>query len=343
MADPNLQFDNSLGVGFNDGSGFDPSQYFPNTSLTNGGAVPYFGTGGTFDTSNNPGFNFGGGFGDPTVGFQYGSQDPSSNGGFDPGNFQGPPGGGSWFDFLSHLPSFNIGGGSGSGGSAGPGGGGGPGAGLTNGVSGLGGLGTAMLDYKLAGDMKNWAERAATLADPFASQRPFYQQQLLKSYQDPNAFLQNDPTFNFMKTQGLGALAHVDPNKFGLGAGSSDVDRMNYMQGLTSTYLPQARQQLMQDAGAMANPNAAANAYMTGMLAVPSLMQNAAYQGTAGANNLVNGGWQQLMNMFSGNNSSNNNQPNATEGLGAGGAQTFDPNNTEHVNNLVTFNNNTGQ
>lgn len=128
-----------------------------------------------------------------------------------------------------------------------------------------GGLVNAITDLGQSQDYKTWAQQAAALADPFASQRGQYQTDLSNLYADPSS-VQNTPGYQFALQQGLGATANRDNNKFGLGAGSTSVDMQNYAQGLASQTYNSTVGQLEQLSGAnTASPGTAATAYASGM------------------------------------------------------------------------------
>lgn len=137
-------------------------------------------------------------------------------------------------------------------------------------------------------DYSKWADQSAALADPFAGQRGQYQTQLSDLYKDPSTAV-NTPGYQFALKQGLGAVANRDNNRFGIGAGSTSKDMMDYASGLASTTFDKERNALMQMAGAnTGNPGAAASAF-TGMHNAGALSDT----GAAGAlgNVLSNTNW----------------------------------------------------
>jgi hypothetical protein len=65
-------------------------------------------------------------------------------------------------------------------------------------LQGAGALLSYFQDQNRLGTLNDTTKSAADKADPFASQRGFYQDKLKQSYMDPN-FFQNDPTFSGMR------------------------------------------------------------------------------------------------------------------------------------------------
>ena len=93
------------------------------------------------------------------------------------------------------------------------------------------------------------AEKSAGLADPFASQRPQYQQQLQQLMTDPNSF-KTDPGYQFALGQGQEAL--LRKANAGLGtqrAGSIPIEMAKYTEGYANQAYTDRIQQLMGMAG----------------------------------------------------------------------------------------------
>lgn len=159
------------------------------------------------------------------------------------------------------------------------------GGGATAGT-GLGLLGTAGqigLDLYTANQQEKAGNHAADLADPFASQRPQYQQDLANLMNNPNS-ITNDPSYKFRFDQGQQALERSNVAKGYLGSGNMGYDLINYGQGAASDELNKQKAFLAQLAGAnTGNPGAAASAYGTGQ--GNSIAQT--YQGLSGLGTLA--------------------------------------------------------
>lgn len=88
------------------------------------------------------------------------------------------------------------------------------------------------------------ANAGAAAADPAASLRPFFQDQILSrwgqlSTTNPNEIMQ-DPSFQFLQQQGLQGIANGNTAQFGSGPkrnGTFYEDMSRFNQGLASTYI----------------------------------------------------------------------------------------------------------
>lgn len=118
---------------------------------------------------------------------------------------------------------------------------------------------------------KDLGEQAANRADPFGPERAYYAQRLKGTYTDPQGYLSNDPTYNFLAKQGLAGLAQRAAGSgdlafdiHGLPVGTYNKDIVDYAQGLASKTLNDARQQFASLAGSQFNPGTAAGYLMQG-------------------------------------------------------------------------------
>ena len=98
---------------------------------------------------------------------------------------------------------------------------------------------------------------AAQTADPFASQRPQYQQQLQQLMQNPNS-VTNTPGYNFQMQQGTDAVARQQAAMGGAGSGAEQAALTQYGQGLASNQYQQQFNNLSTLSGAnVGSPGAA--------------------------------------------------------------------------------------
>ena len=108
------------------------------------------------------------------------------------------------------------------------------------------------------------AKESAAMADPFASQRPQYQQQLLGLMTDPNSFKQ-DPGYQFALSQGQGAISGASNALYGgTRAGSLYPELAKYTEGYASQSYDNRIQQLMQMAGVQSGSPGTAGALNAG-------------------------------------------------------------------------------
>ena len=119
-----------------------------------------------------------------------------------------------------------------------------------------------------AQNLPDWAStvgsRAASLADPFAEQRPQYQQQLAKLMSDPGS-LATSPLYKFAQEQGLEAVNRTAGARGQLGSGNRLADLTRYGQGLAGQQFFQMAPLLGRFAGAdTSSPAAAGSAYAYG-------------------------------------------------------------------------------
>ena len=99
----------------------------------------------------------------------------------------------------------------------------------------------------------------AQTADPFASQRPQYQQQLQSLMQNPNS-VTNTPGYNFQMQQGTDAVARQQAAMGGAGSGAEQAALAQYGQGLASSQYQQQFNNLSMLSGAgIGSPGTAGN------------------------------------------------------------------------------------
>jgi hypothetical protein len=98
---------------------------------------------------------------------------------------------------------------------------------------------------------------------------------------DPSS-VANTPGYQFALNQGLGAVSNADNRRFGVGAGSTDPDRMTFAQGLASKTYNDTIKQYSDQAGVPIGPQAAASVYQTGMLG--NIAANQSANAARGAN-----------------------------------------------------------
>lgn len=115
------------------------------------------------------------------------------------------------------------------------------------------------------GEIINYGREAGALADPFATQRAQYQQQLQQLMADPSS-IQGTPGYQFRLGQGVNALDRSAAAKGMLHSGNQLYDLENYAQGLASTEYDNQLNRLMTLSGATTgSPAAAGQALMQGV------------------------------------------------------------------------------
>ena len=115
------------------------------------------------------------------------------------------------------------------------------------------------------GQVINFGREAANVADPFASQRQQYQQQLQQLMTNPDS-IQNTPGYQFRMDQGINAIDRAAAAKGMLGSGNRMYDLTNYAQGLASQEYDNQINRLMNLSGATTgSPAAAAQSMMEGL------------------------------------------------------------------------------
>jgi hypothetical protein len=120
---------------------------------------------------------------------------------------------------------------------------------------GAGALTTAAIGGMLGGGSS--AQAGAAAADPFASQRPQYQQQLQQMMQ-PGGFTPQDPSYQFRFDQGMNAVNAGSAASGMLNSGNRMLALENYGQGQASTEYANQFSRLSQLAGGNIGSPAAA-------------------------------------------------------------------------------------
>lgn len=128
-------------------------------------------------------------------------------------------------------------------------------------------------------------DKYGTLANPYGAYRDAAAQKLAALQADPSS-IANTPGYKFSLQQGLGAVANRDNSRFGVGAGSTNPDLMNFAQGLASKTYNDTINQYQAQAGVGMSTGPAAGIYGQG---ISGIAQNtAAGNAASGANtNLV--------------------------------------------------------
>ncbi len=123
------------------------------------------------------------------------------------------------------------------------------------------------------------ADKYGAILNPYGAYRDAAAQRLAQLQADPSS-IANTPGYKFSLDQGLGAVANRDNRSFGVGAGSTNPDLMNFAQGLASKTYDSTIKQLSDQAGVGIGPQSAASIYQTGMLG--NLASTAAAQAAQG-------------------------------------------------------------
>jgi len=151
-------------------------------------------------------------------------------------------------------------------------------------------IATAGKQFYDSGQYATAGEQAANTANPFGD-RSFYKNKLQQMYTDPN-YMMSDPSYQWRLNQGMANVNRVNNSQGYQGSGKSNIDLMNYAQGLASTEFDKESTRLANLAGAQFDPANASKYIMEGKkleldaqnnalasLFLPSMM-------TAGANSL---------------------------------------------------------
>lgn len=152
------------------------------------------------------------------------------------------------------------------------------------------------LDLYSANQRENAAEQAARLADPFASQRPQYQEDLAALMADPSSINQ-DPAYQFRRDSGQAALERSLSARGYLNSGNLMTELTKYGGEAASEELDKQRRFLAELSGAGFGPGTAGSNYMQGQQG--SLAQR--YQGMSQLGTLAGRG---LSNLFGNNDNS---------------------------------------
>lgn len=164
-----------------------------------------------------------------------------------------------------------------------------------NSLKGIAGFGGSLLEYlqskDIGKDLASALDRASATADPFGSQRGYYQDMLKQSYSDPN-FFKNNAVF-----QGISSTAMSDAERSAAARGYNNSSNVLYdvadrVQKTGMNYATQFQGQLAQNAGAGISPGTAATIQAQGAQTVANANQqtNGAMGATLGQlPNLING------------------------------------------------------
>lgn len=114
-------------------------------------------------------------------------------------------------------------------------------------------------------DLAAQGRAAASVADPWATQRPIYQPMLRQLVQSPGAAMQNDPFFKWQQQQGLQAVNRTAAAQGQLGSGNRMTALSDYAQKQSGQHYFQLADLLSGLAGAKnLNPAEAATLQYTG-------------------------------------------------------------------------------
>jgi hypothetical protein len=125
------------------------------------------------------------------------------------------------------------------------------------------------------------ANKYGSILNPYGAYRDTAAQKLQALQADPSSIV-NTPGYKFSLSQELGAVSNADNRRFGVGAGSTSPDQMNFAQGLASKTYNDTINQYSAQAGVPIGPQAAASIYQTGMLG--NIAANQASNAARGAN-----------------------------------------------------------
>jgi len=132
-------------------------------------------------------------------------------------------------------------------------------------------IGLSLYDLYSSEQQRKLAEQLAMQADPFASQRAYYANQLAKLQADPASYMANDPSYKFMMEQGLEAIRRRMAAGGYANSGNELLALQEYGQGLAAQTLAQEKQRLAELAGAGISGGAtAAQLSLMGQQALPN-------------------------------------------------------------------------
>lgn len=116
----------------------------------------------------------------------------------------------------------------------------------------------------LTGGGSQTAQTGAALADPFASQRPQYQQQLSQLMSNPSS-VTNTPGYQFNFNQGETALQRQEAATGNLNSGTADINAVQYGQNYATNTFNTYEQMLAQLAGGNLSQGNAGSVYAGAM------------------------------------------------------------------------------
>jgi len=197
-------------------------------------------------------------------------------------------------------------------------------------------LATAYQQYNNADQYTKQAEKYAGVLNPYGAYRDAAAQKLAALQADPSS-IQDTPGYKFALQQGLGAVANRDNRSFGVGAGSTNPDMMNYAQGLASKTYNDTINQYSNQAGVGITPASAAGILQTGMQgniaaqnnAVNAMLSPFGPGNNTGGGNTVNTG--SLLSSLFGGGGANGIDWNAITGNANGGGGSTGTQNTQQT------------
>lgn len=126
-------------------------------------------------------------------------------------------------------------------------------------------LATAFQQYNNAGRYEDIGREASQMASPVSlDTRRHYQDRLAQLYKDPAAFLQGNPEFMANMRLGEGALAAQNSARGHVYDGKASTDQLRFLSDLSSRYINQERDDLMNMGGFQFNPAHGAEMLMRG-------------------------------------------------------------------------------
>lgn len=213
---------------------------------------------------------------------------------------------------ISALPKSNLtsqmlkpGTTTGLGGSTAPGG---SPLGTTDPMGLLAAAGLAYQQFHNADQYTKQADKYGKELNPYGAYRDAAAQKLAALQADPSSIV-DTPGYKFNLSQGLGAVANRDNRSYGVGAGSTNPDMMNFASGLASKTYNDTIKQYSDQAGVGIGPSAAASIYGLGMQGNIASQNNAinALMSPFGPGNNTGGGgggginWDTIKSWFGGN------------------------------------------
>jgi hypothetical protein len=126
---------------------------------------------------------------------------------------------------------------------------------------------TALNQYRQSGKYLDYGREAAEMASPVSNEtRRKYQDRLNQLYTDPTAFLKGNPEFMASMALGQEAMnpANAAKGHHGPSSGKASTDNMRFMSDLSSRYINQERDDLMNAGGFQFNPADGARLFADG-------------------------------------------------------------------------------
>lgn len=126
------------------------------------------------------------------------------------------------------------------------------------------GLAQAYQQWQQSQNILNETQGYASQLNPYGAYRDASAQNLQNLENDPSSITAT-PGYQFSLSQGLGSVANRDNRSFGVGAGSTNPDLMNYASGLASTTYNNTIAQLQAQAGVNIGPQTEGSMLQTGV------------------------------------------------------------------------------